>query len=73
MVATIRDVARRAEVHPGTASRALNEATRSLVKAETADAGVGRRRRPGLQAQLLGPKFQNQEDVLGRGRHPRHQ
>ena len=36
MVATIRDVARRAEVHPGTASRALNEATRSLVKAETA-------------------------------------
>jgi LacI family transcriptional regulator len=35
-VPTIRDVARRAEVHPGTASRALNEATRSLVKAETA-------------------------------------
>ena len=35
--ATIRDVARRAAVHPGTASRALNEATRSLVKAETAE------------------------------------
>ncbi len=37
MVPTIRDVAQRAEVHPGTASRALNEATRSLVKAETAE------------------------------------
>jgi LacI family transcriptional regulator len=36
-IATIRDVARRAAVHPGTASRALNEATRSLVKPETAD------------------------------------
>jgi LacI family transcriptional regulator len=36
-VPTIRDVARRAEVHPGTASRALNEATRSLVKPETAE------------------------------------
>jgi LacI family transcriptional regulator len=36
-VATIRDVARRAAVHPGTASRALNEATRSLVKRETAE------------------------------------
>jgi LacI family transcriptional regulator len=36
-IATIRDVARRAEVHPGTASRALNEATRSLVKPETAE------------------------------------
>jgi LacI family transcriptional regulator len=34
---TIRDVARRAEVHPGTASRALNEATLSLVKPETAE------------------------------------
>ncbi len=36
-IATIRDVARRAAVHPGTASRALNEATRSLVKPETAE------------------------------------
>jgi LacI family transcriptional regulator len=33
---TLRDVARLAGVHPGTASRALNEQTRSLVNAETA-------------------------------------
>jgi LacI family transcriptional regulator len=34
--ATLRDVARLADVHPGTASRALNEQTRSLVNDETA-------------------------------------
>ena len=34
---TIRDVARLAEVHPGTVSRALNEQTRSLVNRETAE------------------------------------
>jgi LacI family transcriptional regulator len=34
---TIRDVARLAEVHPGTVSRALNEQTRSLVNPETAE------------------------------------
>ncbi|UJA20453.1 LacI family DNA-binding transcriptional regulator [Thermoleophilia bacterium SCSIO 60948] len=34
---TLRDVAREADVHPGTASRALNEATRPLVNTETAD------------------------------------
>jgi len=33
---TIRDVARLAEVHPGTVSRALNEQTRGLVNADTA-------------------------------------
>jgi LacI family transcriptional regulator len=33
---TIRDVARMAEVHPGTVSRALNEQTRALVNPETA-------------------------------------
>jgi LacI family transcriptional regulator len=33
---TIRDVARLAEVHPGTVSRALNEQTRTLVNEETA-------------------------------------
>jgi LacI family transcriptional regulator len=36
-VVTLREVARKAGVHPGTASRALNEATRSLVKAETVE------------------------------------
>jgi len=34
---TIRDVARLAEVHPGTVSRALNEQTRGLVNPETAE------------------------------------
>ena len=34
---TIRDVARRADVHPGTVSRALNEETRGLVNVETAE------------------------------------
>ena len=34
---TLRDVARAAGVHPGTASRALNAATRGLVNAETAE------------------------------------
>ena len=35
--ATLRDVARRAGVHAGTASRALNPATRSLVNPDTAN------------------------------------
>jgi LacI family transcriptional regulator len=34
---TIRDVARVAQVHPGTVSRALNEETRMLVNQDTAD------------------------------------
>ena len=34
---TIRDVARLAEVHPGTVSRALNDQTRALVNEETAE------------------------------------
>ena len=34
---TIRDVARLADVHPGTVSRALNEETRALVNQETAE------------------------------------
>src|SRR5262245_38201316 len=36
MPATLRDVARLAEVHPGTVSRALNPQTRRMVNAETA-------------------------------------
>jgi LacI family transcriptional regulator len=38
---TLRDVARLAGVHPGTASRALNEQTRSLVNADTAQRVIG--------------------------------
>ena len=44
---TLRDVARAADVHPGTASRALNAETRSLVNQETA-------RRVLLAAERLG-------------------
>ena len=44
---TLRDVARAADVHPGTASRALNAETRSLVNPETA-------RRVLLAAERLG-------------------
>lgn len=36
-IVTLRDVARAADVHPGTASRALNPDTRSQVKVETAE------------------------------------
>src|SRR5262245_61038784 len=36
MTATLRDVAEAAGVHPATASRALNPATRSLVNVDTA-------------------------------------
>jgi LacI family transcriptional regulator len=49
---TLRDVAQAADVHPGTASRALNPATRSQVKVETAErvlqaaAGLGYRVNP---------------------------
>ena len=35
--ATLRDVARKAGVHPATASRALNDDTRALVNEETAE------------------------------------
>jgi LacI family transcriptional regulator len=38
---TLRDVARAADVHPGTASRALNVETRSLVNEETAQRVLG--------------------------------
>ena len=36
-VVTLRDVARRAGVHAGTASRALNTQTRALVNSDTAE------------------------------------
>ncbi|MFT3873573.1 MAG: LacI family DNA-binding transcriptional regulator [Nocardioides sp.] len=36
-IVTLRDVARAAKVHPGTASRAINPATRSQVKVATAE------------------------------------
>jgi len=57
MVPTIRDVARRAEVHPGTASRALNEATRSLVKAETAQRVIAAAAELGYKPNYLARSF----------------
>jgi LacI family transcriptional regulator len=39
--ATLRDVASAAEVHPATASRALNPETRLLVSEETVQTAAG--------------------------------
>jgi LacI family transcriptional regulator len=49
LVATLRDVARRAGVHPATASRALNPATRSVVSDETASRVLDAAREIGYQ------------------------
>jgi LacI family transcriptional regulator len=57
MVPTIRDVARRADVHPGTASRALNEETRSLVKAETAERVIAAAAALGYKPNYLARSF----------------
>jgi LacI family transcriptional regulator len=47
---TIRDVARVADVHPGTVSRALNERTRGLVNPETAERVIQAARELGYHA-----------------------
>jgi LacI family transcriptional regulator len=47
---TIREVARLAEVHPGTVSRALNEQTRGLVNQETAERVLRAAEQLGYQA-----------------------
>src|SRR5918996_6325949 len=47
--ATLRDVARLAGVHPGTASRALNAETRALVNAATAERVLAAARDLGYQ------------------------
>jgi LacI family transcriptional regulator len=47
---TLKDVAREAQVHPGTASRALNPETRALVNEETARRVVSVADRLGYQA-----------------------
>ena len=46
---TIRDVARLAEVHPGTVSRALNPETRGLVNAATAERVIAAAEQLGYQ------------------------
>ena len=50
---TIRDVARVAQVHPGTVSRALNAQTRPLVKAETAERVVRAAEQLGYRANRI--------------------
>lgn len=54
---TLRDVAEAAGVHPGTASRALNEATRSLVRAETVERVLAATDALGYKPNLLARSF----------------
>jgi LacI family transcriptional regulator len=54
---TLREVATAAGVHPGTASRALNEATRSLVRPETVERVVAAANALGYKPNLLARSF----------------
>jgi LacI family transcriptional regulator len=55
--ATLRDVATAAGVHPGTASRALNEETRSLVRSETVERILFAAEQLGYKPNLLARSF----------------
>lgn len=54
---TLREVAEAAGVHPGTASRALNESTRSLVRRETVERVVAAATELGYKPNLLARSF----------------
>jgi len=54
---TLREVAQAAGVHPGTASRALNEGTRSLVRSETVERVVAAADSLGYKPNLLARSF----------------
>lgn len=54
---TLREVAQAAGVHPGTASRALNDATRVLVRPETVERVVAAARALGYKPNLLARSF----------------
>ncbi|MDA8312569.1 MAG: LacI family DNA-binding transcriptional regulator [Actinomycetota bacterium] len=54
---TLREVAKAAGVHPGTASRALNESTRSLVRAETVERVSVAARALGYKPNMLARSF----------------
>ncbi|MGH8980956.1 MAG: LacI family DNA-binding transcriptional regulator [Acidimicrobiales bacterium] len=54
---TLRDVAKAAGVHPGTASRALSDSTRSLVRRETVDRVTAAANALGYKPNLLARSF----------------
>lgn len=54
---TLREVAEAAGVHPGTASRALNDATRSLVRPETVERVLAAATSLGYKPNLLARSF----------------
>jgi LacI family transcriptional regulator len=54
---TLREVAQAAGVHPGTASRALNDATRSLVRPETVERVLEAANALGYKPNLLARSF----------------
>ena len=60
-VVTLREVARAAGVHPGTASRALNEATRSLVRPETVERVVAAASALGYRPNYLARSFKTRQ------------
>lgn len=60
---TLRDVAEAAGVHPGTASRALNGATRALVRSETVDRVIAAAEALGYQPNYLARSFKTRRTM----------
>lgn len=60
---TLQEVAERAGVHAGTASRALNEATRKMVKAETVDRVHDAARQLGYTPNYLARSFKTRRTM----------
>jgi LacI family transcriptional regulator len=60
---TLRHVAIAADVHPGTASRALNEATRSLVRPETVERVTAAADALGYKPNLLARSFKTRRTL----------
>ena len=56
-IVTLRDVADAAGVHPGTASRALNDETKSLVRPETIERVLAAATQLGYKPNLLARSF----------------
>ncbi len=60
---TLREVAQAAGVHPGTASRALNDATRSLVRPETVERVTAAANALGYKPNLLARSFKTRRTI----------